>query len=113
EYTVTQKDLDEGQIVNIAKSKGIDPKNNPVEDESTITAHAQIKNELNIVKTIGSGDNYKKVGDKIVYNFVITNSGNTTISGVKVVDPLIKGEILLTKNQETTSSKLLTMEPGD
>ncbi|MBP4143062.1 gliding motility-associated C-terminal domain-containing protein, partial [Flavobacterium sp. P4023] len=99
-YVLTQTDIDAGQVTNTAVVKGKDPKGNEVIDISgtdlnndtpTITFLTQ-KGSVAITKDgvyVDSDNNgVVNVGDKIRYNFVVTNTGNVTLTNVTVSDPL-------------------------
>ncbi|WP_236642010.1 Ig-like domain-containing protein [Dokdonia sinensis] len=100
-YTITQADVDAGEVVNSATATGQDPDGNDVTDVSdsgnpaddtgagddetvtTITSNP----ELTFVKTsqaLGT-----EVGDIIVYTFTVTNTGNVTIANITVSDPIV------------------------
>ena len=100
-YTVTQADIDAGVIENTAAATGKDPKNTPVKasDDFEVTAE-EANADLTVTKThkIEStgivdaienavSDQYK-VGDTITYTIVVENTGNVTITGLKVEDVL-------------------------
>ena len=81
-YIVTQDDIDNGSVTNIATADGtpaggILP---PATDQVTVTGDQDP--ELTIEKTAITSD-YDTVGDTVDYNYVVTNSGNTTI-----IDPI-------------------------
>ncbi|WP_418264116.1 DUF7507 domain-containing protein [Flavobacterium faecale] len=96
EYTITQEDIDSGEVTNTAIAKGQDPQGNDVQDtsgtavdndDSTITNIPQ-SGAIAFVKTgVFNGDATKaKVGDKITYTFTVTNTGNVTVSNIVVND---------------------------
>ncbi|MBQ9890003.1 MAG: DUF11 domain-containing protein [Firmicutes bacterium] len=89
EYTVTQKDVDAGKIDNTATATGKDPKNADVtaSDDATVTtvaADAKLTVEKTAKPTSGV-----KVGDKVAYTVVVTNSGNVTVTGIVLADTLV------------------------
>ncbi|WP_172982587.1 hypothetical protein [Phyllobacterium sp. SYP-B3895] len=78
EYTVKQEDLDAGKIVNIASatSQGVPP-SVPV----TGTALAEQKQGLTLEKKVAGGlKTYAAVGEKITYDYTVSNTGNVTIT---------------------------------
>jgi gliding motility-associated-like protein/uncharacterized repeat protein (TIGR01451 family) len=94
-YTITQADIDAGQVVNTALATAKDPKGNTVTDISgstvtndtpTTTPLAQNPSLL-IVKT-ATTENYTNVGDVLNYTIKVTNNGNVTLTKVLVTDPL-------------------------
>jgi gliding motility-associated-like protein/uncharacterized repeat protein (TIGR01451 family) len=86
-YTVTQADLDRGDIVNDASASGTDPGNNTVTDDATVTVNAALNPALGLTKT-ASPSTFSSVGDEIIYTIRIENTGNITISDITVSDPL-------------------------
>ena len=86
-YTVTQKDFDAGEIVNVVKAnatavRGDDPKE--VETTATVTA-ADAAAKISITKTADPTSGVK-VGDKITYTVVVKNEGNVTVKDGKLED---------------------------
>ncbi|WP_423920222.1 beta strand repeat-containing protein [Frigoribacterium sp. 2-23] len=87
-YTVAQKDVDAGSIANTATAHAVTPAGAPV----SITASATIPTvaqapQIGLVKsevfaTGGTG----RVGDTVLLGFDVTNTGNTTLTGVTLVD---------------------------
>ena len=95
--TLTQTQVDAGFVSNTANVSGTPPAGatpSPTtasDDETVIITRSP---SVSIVKT-GTLDNddvapasRTDAGDKITYTFVITNTGNVTLSGVAVTDPL-------------------------
>jgi uncharacterized repeat protein (TIGR01451 family) len=92
-YTVTQEDLDAGQIVNQAAVTGLAPGGREtvgVSNQHVLTGTP--RPELAIVKST-SATFYDGVGDPFDYSFVITNTGNQTITDVVVSDPRLGGTV--------------------
>ncbi|WP_158622581.1 Ig-like domain-containing protein [Pedobacter sp. KBW06] len=109
-HTLTQADLDRGFVSNLAKADGKDPNNKEVHAESkdpspvpgaptdplckdcTVTPTEQLAG-INLVKKItnkGTGEQDAFIlNDKIEYTFLIKNTGNTTLNGITLNDPLL------------------------
>ena len=87
-YTITLADLNAGSVTNIATASGTGPGNVPVTSpEDTATADATQTPALTVDKTITSGSPYAAVDDVIAYSYVVTNSGNVSLTGpVTVAD---------------------------
>ena len=94
-YTVTQADLDAGEVLNTATSHGTPPGGTtPVDSEPdeavvptelptpqiAVVKHAQLTTDAN-------GNALADPGDKITYTFTVTNVGNVTLHAVSVTDP--------------------------
>ena len=89
-YTVTQPDVDAGKIDNTVTATGKDPKNTDVtasDDAEVTTVAADAK--LTVEKTADPTSGVK-VGDKVTYTVVVTNSGNVTVTGIALSDTLVK-----------------------
>jgi len=79
-YTITQADLNAGSVTNIAFARGFfrtTPVTSPTDTE-TVTAVQ--RPALTIVKT-ATPATYSAVGAVISYSYLVTNSGNVTLSG--------------------------------
>ncbi|TXI05581.1 MAG: DUF11 domain-containing protein [Pseudorhodobacter sp.] len=109
-YTITLADMNAGQVENQATVSGNPPTGPAVTDQSDDPANTTNTpdadgdpgdptvftlipvNGLSIDKRLAAGSitSYDAVGDEIDYEFVVTNTGNVTLTGPFVVnDPLI------------------------
>ncbi len=89
-YTTTQTDVDAGSVTNTANATGTDAHGNPVVSPgSTVTVPASgTTSSLSLTKsTISNG--FSKAGDSLSYDYLVTNTGTTTISAIAVSDNLI------------------------
>ena len=85
---MTQADLDAGKVVNHATASGLDTSNAPVASNTdSKTARATQTPSVRIVKS-SNGTAATKVGDVVTFSFVVTNTGNVTITSFVVTDPL-------------------------
>ena len=91
-YTVTQEDIDAGQVINVATASG-SAKNPqiPVADVKSNTTTTPIKGApaLSIAKALdqqASQESPSKAGQKLVYALTLTNNGDTTLRGIKASD---------------------------
>ena len=75
-YTITQADLDAGSVANTASATNGTTTSPP--DSKTVTAAQEPA--LTIDKT-SIDTTYAKVGDVLHYSYLVTNSGNVTLSG--------------------------------
>ncbi|WP_191621435.1 beta strand repeat-containing protein [Marinihelvus fidelis] len=82
--TVTQEDIDNGSIINQATAT-IDGVSS---NASTFTVTAVQNRSMSLDKTV-MPTTYSQVGDVLAYTFVVTNTGNTTVTGISIDDPLI------------------------
>ena len=94
-YTVTEKDILAGSVVNEATAKGTspDPENPdvPVDPGKKEDPTDPAKTSLQVVKTTisepANGETYA-LGETIEYRITVTNTGNLTVKDVKVLDEL-------------------------
>jgi uncharacterized repeat protein (TIGR01451 family) len=86
-YTVTQGDMDAGRIDNTASVQGMPPAGPAVTDSDSETVTATSTPSIDIVKT-ANPTNVTAAGQTVVYSFAVTNTGNVTLTGVGVADPL-------------------------
>jgi uncharacterized repeat protein (TIGR01451 family) len=89
-YVVKQSDVDKGKINNTVTATGKDPKGADVKasdsaEVTTVAADAKLTVEKTADPTSGV-----KVGDKVTYTVVVTNSGNVTVTGIALSDTLVK-----------------------
>ncbi|TFV91762.1 DUF11 domain-containing protein, partial [Algoriphagus kandeliae] len=115
EYVVTQQDLDNGEIINVATVKATTPDDTEVEDEDSESVIAEQNASIEIVKTADRED-IQGIGEEVVYTLTVTNTGNVTLTDVTVTDPLTGLDVALgtlspgeTKSVETT----YTVAAGD
>lgn len=91
-YTVSQADIDAGSITNIVTVKGFIDGTVPlvdVEGQDSVTLpllQEEDKMELSILKSADKKE-FSQVGEKIIYTYLVTNTGNLTIDGT--LDPTI------------------------
>jgi uncharacterized repeat protein (TIGR01451 family) len=85
-YQASQGDIDAGSVTNTAVATGTDPDSNPVvSSPSTATFLTTAGPALTVVKSASStGGSGLHAGDVITYSFVVTNTGNVTITDVAV-----------------------------
>ncbi len=100
-YTITQANINAGGVTNQATATGTPPtgpnvtdlsdNNSPLENDPTVTPIPQ-NPSIAIVKMGTLVDNAPtgaNPGDVITYAFIVTNTGNVTLTNVTATDPLV------------------------
>ena len=85
-YTVKQADVDAGVIRNTATVNGQTPAG-AVADDDTLSTPLSKTPAVTLVKS-SNASAATKAGDVVTFNFVVTNTGNVTITSFAVTDPL-------------------------
>ncbi len=80
-YTITQADLDAGSVTNHATS--VTDQTGPIYAQATVTAI--VRTGLSIDKSVAEKI-YTFVGDLLHYSYLVTNTGNVSLTGVGVTD---------------------------
>ena len=90
-YLLTQADVDAGSVSNTASSSGTPPTGAPVSDASPTTivqtAASAPSTVFSKTGTLAAGST-GSAGDTVNYSFGLRNSGNVTLTGVSIADPL-------------------------
>src|SRR5690606_32452881 len=102
-YTITQADVDNGQVANEATVKGTSPTNVEVTDKDDEIVEQERFPAIELEKT-SDVEEVTEVGQEITYTFTATNTGNVTLTGVTVNDPMLDVTIELEKT---------TLAPGE
>jgi uncharacterized repeat protein (TIGR01451 family) len=111
-YVVTQADLDRGFVTNEATAQTtfarLSPSPIPVESSAVeVTITGAETPGLTLTKAVTTGPAVAVAGDALTYTIRATNSGNQTLRGVVVTDPLIPA---LTCDPSGTNITLLPTE---
>ena len=130
-YEITQGDIDAGFVQNQATATGItllgqvvsdlSDDNSEFEDDPTVTdlcQNAIIALIKTGVPTDENGNGCVDLGETIVYDFVVTNLGNVTLTNVVVTDPMVAvvgGPIVLAAgiSDTETFSAIYTVTQAD
>ncbi|SEA65022.1 DUF7507 domain-containing protein [Leifsonia sp. 21MFCrub1.1] len=91
-YTVTQADVDNGSVTDRATASGLPPAtpSDPTpprtsSPESTLTVSVPPSASLTVAKS-STTTSVDQVGDEVPYTFVVTNTGNVTLTAITVDD---------------------------
>ena len=86
-YTTTQADVDNGSITNTGTATGTPPTGAPVSDQSSVTLEAVQSPGLTMVKSDDTAS-FSGPGTVVTYSYLVTNTGNVTLTSIHVTDPL-------------------------
>ena len=86
-YQATQADLDAGRIDNTATVTGTPPRGPDVTDSSSATVTATRTPAIDLDKS-ATPTSVTAAGETVTYSMVVTNTGNVTLTGIVVDDPL-------------------------
>ena len=115
-YTLTQADVDAGQVVNLATANGAPPFGDPVTAEDTTTTVIEADPVITLDKQAGSPSG-NAAGDTIDYTFVVGNAGNVTLDPINVADPIVGQvdcpETALAPGATTTCGATYTLTQAD
>ncbi|MGD0376883.1 MAG: hypothetical protein ABSB01_20150, partial [Streptosporangiaceae bacterium] len=90
-YTVTQADVDHGTVSNTATATGITPAHEPITSApSSASVSGERKPSISVVKS-AEPSSFAAAGETIHYSFLVTNTGNMTLSHVQVNDADLPG----------------------
>ncbi|MFK0242996.1 hypothetical protein ACIQTX_19235 [Microbacterium sp. NPDC090281] len=90
-YTVTQADIDSGALSNAATGTGTPPDGPPVDSPpSEVTVPVTSAPALTIVKSV-TPDDAATAGAQVSYTFLVTNSGNVTVTAVSIAETAFTG----------------------
>jgi uncharacterized repeat protein (TIGR01451 family) len=94
-HTIVQADLDAGKVDNTANAQGQDPSNAPVTAQAKASVPAVANPQLSLSKsgaldmTIVAPADRPDAGDVINYTLTAQNTGNVSLNGVTISDPLL------------------------
>jgi gliding motility-associated-like protein/uncharacterized repeat protein (TIGR01451 family) len=86
-YSITQADLNSGNVVNTVSVSGKDPKNTELTASDTETVNAVQNPSLSVTKT-SDIQSYEAVGEIINFTFEVENTGNVTVTDILLSDPI-------------------------
>ncbi|MEV0192848.1 hypothetical protein AB0I39_30495 [Kitasatospora purpeofusca] len=90
-YTVVQADIDAGSVTNTAVANGTPPTGPPVASPpSNAVVIAMPTPALTVVKSVDAGK-LTGAGQVLTYSFMVTNTGNVTLTNVSVTDTAFSG----------------------
>lgn len=92
-YEVEQGDLDRGTVSNSARVTGLPPAglSAPMSTPSTVVVSAVQTPALTLVKT-ATPTSASAAGDEVSYSFVVSNTGNVTLTAVEITETAFTGD---------------------
>ncbi|MEU8386431.1 hypothetical protein [Streptosporangium sp. NPDC048865] len=107
-YTVAQADIDAGSVVNTAVASGTPPEGPAIRSApSTATVTATQDPRLTLSKS-GTPSRVSAAGQRIVYSYVITNTGNVVLTDIGVRDTSRRSGV-----PPVITCPVTTLEPGE
>ncbi|MEL6564651.1 MAG: hypothetical protein AAFQ59_09425 [Pseudomonadota bacterium] len=122
QYTVTQADLDAvaaglpgGFVTNVATANTVFGGQAVQSPADTVTVTAINDPGLSVVKSVSAGPNPAGADDTITFAILTTNSGDTSLNGVDVSDPLLTSLSCFAGATNTGASVTLptSLAPGE
>ena len=86
-YTTTQADVDRGSVTNTGTATGTPPTGPAVSHQSTVTVPATTHPAITLKKSANI-TGFSAVGTPVTYSYLVTNTGNVTLTSVHVTDPM-------------------------
>ena len=86
-YTTTQVDVDNGSITNTGTATAVPPSGPGVMADDSVTIRAIRSPSIKVVKS-ASVSSFSGAGTPITYSYLVTNTGNVTLTSVGVTDPM-------------------------
>ncbi|WP_159558241.1 DUF7507 domain-containing protein [Curtobacterium sp. 8I-2] len=93
-YTLTQEDVNAGEVTNAAVAHGTPPSTVPGGELTSTPSNAVVPTPQNASMTVVKTSDVQKiskVGQKVTYSFRVTNTGNVTITDPKITDTGFSG----------------------
>jgi uncharacterized repeat protein (TIGR01451 family) len=123
-YTLTQSDIDAGRVDNTATADATGPNRQDATDTADETVQIPQVPELHLAKagtldeTVAGPHDRVDAGDKVHYTFTVTNTGNVTLTGVSITDPLTSldcpvGTLAPGQSDATTCTATYTLLQSD
>ncbi|MEV8252835.1 AraC family transcriptional regulator [Rhodoglobus sp. NPDC076762] len=89
-YSITQEDVDAGSVTNTAEALGSTPDGTEYFEFSDPAVNPTVARTATVtIDKVGSTPDGAALGDLVHYDFTLQNTGNTTLSGVAIDDPLV------------------------
>jgi uncharacterized repeat protein (TIGR01451 family) len=113
DLVVTPAHVVAGSVLNTATATGTPPTGSDATGTDTETITISSNPAIAIEKSVAADTTFAEEGDEIVYHFGVENTGDVTLTGVKVIDPLLGGEISLAGAVWPEGGTAGTLKPGE
>jgi uncharacterized repeat protein (TIGR01451 family) len=107
-YVATQADIDAGGFSNTAVAAGVSTGGPATSNPSTATVASNATASLALIKSV-TPTSGAAAGDQVEYSFLITNTGDVTVSGTQVIEGAFSGTGVL---PVTCPAAVALMAPG-
>ncbi|ROP73589.1 putative repeat protein (TIGR01451 family) [Frigoribacterium sp. PhB107] len=88
-YALTQADVDAGSVVNTATATGTPANGQRASSNAAATVPVASSPAISVAKSgLLAADAQGRAGDRVDYTFTVRNSGNVSLTGVALTDPL-------------------------
>ncbi|MBD8585883.1 DUF11 domain-containing protein [Frigoribacterium sp. CFBP 8766] len=88
-YALTQADVDAGSVVNTATATGTPANGQRATSNAAATVPVASSPAISVAKSgVLAADAQGRAGDRVDYTFTVRNSGNVSLTGVALTDPL-------------------------
>ena len=117
-HTITQAEMDAGEVTNTATAAGITPSGGTVDDDDSTTTPLAPEPAFTLEKS-ASTPTYTAAGQTVTYSYLVTNTGSVSISALQVGDDLIPSvtcpatELAPTQSTTCTGTYVITQDDVD
>src|SRR5690606_39162307 len=105
-YTISQDDMNAGNVENTATASGTAPDNSTVSASATETIPGSQQPGLTLTKT-ASPTTFSSAGQQITYTIEVENTGNVAMTNISVTDLLTGWSDTITRLSPTRRSSVL------
>jgi uncharacterized repeat protein (TIGR01451 family) len=116
DHTISQAEFDAGALTNVGTTTGTPPSGPAVtaNDDAVVTMN---QNPSILVEKSATPDTGLEVGDVVTYNYVVTNTGDVTLTNVTLLDDklgaITLGATTLAPGESTNGSATYTIQSSD
>ncbi|AJR18835.1 DUF7507 domain-containing protein [Pimelobacter simplex] len=113
DYVVVQADVDQGGLDNTADASGLPPQGERVlSDRASLSIPADQDPALSLVKS-NDATGPLEAGQQITYTFVVTNTGNVTMTDIRIREDAFTGTGTMPAATCTPDDLRAALPPGD